>query len=172
MAGPNLNWDALGEALQRIMNIRHINPLLEATVNVLSTMASVHPKPGKPRIKQGQAALGDVTGIIRLDGSDVRGSLAISFPKRAILYISSKMLGEQFTELDDAVVDVVGEITNMITGNAKRIYSEQGIEFNLTRPCTQVGANTDVVHNIAGTTVILPFSSEGGDFFIEFCFAE
>lgn len=152
------------------MNVKYINPLLESTLTVLSTMAMVDAKAGKPSIKQGTNALGDVTGMIDLSGAEGSGSLAISFSASAILDITDKMLGEKIATINDVVIDVVGEITNMITGNAKRIYSEQGMDFNLTLPSTSVGSNQPLKHSVNGDTILLPFTTEAGEFFMELCF--
>ena len=130
------------------MNVKYINPLLESTVTVLSTMAMVEVTPGKPSIKKGKMPLGDVTAMIDLAGDQIQGSLAISFSKPAILDITEKMLGESVSSIDEVVIDVVGEITNMITGSAKRIYSEQGMEFDLTLPSMTVGNDTPLTHSV------------------------
>lgn len=152
------------------MNIQYINPLLESTVTVLSTMAMVDAVPGKPQLKTGDGPMGDITGLIDLQGRETRGSLAISFSRRAILDITARMLGEQLDTIDDTVIDVVGEITNMITGNAKRIFSENGLDFELTLPSTIVGRDQSIVHSVEGNPIVLPFSSPAGEIFVEVCF--
>ena len=80
------------------------------------------------------------------------------------------MLGESLDSIDETVADVVGEITNMITGGAKRIYSEQGMEFDLTRPSTVIGKENPVQHTVEGTTILMPFSTSSGEFYVEVCF--
>jgi len=153
------------------MNIKNITPLLEATINVLSTMAMVEVTKGNPSRKEGLNPLGDITGLIDLKGTEVHGSLAISFSESAILEIAEKMLGEKIAAIDDTVIDLVGEITNMITGDAKRAYSEQGTEFDLTIPSVLVGKDATVVHSVKGDPIVIPFSMDAGDFYIELCFS-
>jgi chemotaxis protein CheX len=153
------------------MNVKYLNPLLESTLNVLATMAMVTATPGKPRIKESSEAMGQVTSIIALSGKDTQGSLAISFSTPAILDITEKILGESVSSIDETVVDVVGEITNMITGNAKRIYSEQGIEFDLTLPSTTVGNKQAINHSVQGHPILLPFTTDAGEFYLELCFS-
>ncbi len=152
------------------MNVKYINPLLESTMTVLSTMAMIEAKPGKPCIKEGNKVLGDITGKIAFSGEKTNGSLAISFSENSILNISEKMLGESFECIDEGIIDLVGEITNIITGGAKRLYSEQGIEFDLTRPSTLLGSDQIVEHNIKGQTIVLPFATDKGNFYLEMCF--
>lgn len=152
------------------MNVKFINPLLESTVAVLSTMAMIDATPGKPSIKADGIPLGDITGLIDLSGAQARGSLAISFSQPAILAITEKMLGDKLEAIDDTVIDVVGEITNMITGNAKRLFSELGVEFDLTLPSTLVGKES-LQHSVSGQPILLPFTTSAGEIYVEVCFA-
>jgi chemotaxis protein CheX len=152
------------------MNVKYINPLLESTITVLSTMAMVSVTAGVPRVKKGDKPMGEVTAMIDLAGSEANGSLAISFSAPAILDITKKMLGDDLNSIDDTIVDVVGEITNMITGSAKRIYSDQGMEFDLTLPSMTVGQDSSIKHAVEGIPILLPFSTEAGEFFVELCF--
>ena len=77
------------------MNVEFINPFLESIVNVLSTMAQLEAKPGRPMIKKDDVAQGDVTGLIGMTGEQARGSLAVSFSEQAILEISKQRLGDE-----------------------------------------------------------------------------
>src|SRR5208283_1292274 len=105
------------------MNVEFVNPFLVSTINVIKTMAKTEVKPGKPFLKSDKSAKGDVTGIVGLRGEQAKGSLAITFTEPAILHIYSQMLGETVQQIDDSVVDCVGEITNMICGGSKAILS-------------------------------------------------
>ena len=152
------------------MNVQYINALLESTLNVLATMAMVEATPGKPSLKSDDIPLGDVTGMIDLSGEQAKGSLAISFSAPAILDITEKMLGEHIEAIDATVVDVVGEITNMITGNAKRLFSEQGLDFDLTLPSTLIGHDQPLKHSVSGDPILLPLTTPSGEIYLELCF--
>jgi len=154
------------------MNVEFVNPFLEAVANVLSTMAGTAASPGRPLLKKDQQALGDVTGMIGLAGERSRGSLAITFSEPAIIRIASIMLGEEMKGLDDTVADVVGEITNMVTGGAKRILSERGYRFEMAIPSTIMGRNHAIYHKTNGPVIVVPFQMEGGRFFVELCFED
>ena len=139
-------------------------------VNVLSTMAQMQPKPGKPSLKQDDKALGVVTGVIAMEGPQAKGSLAISFPKPVILDIHRRMLHEEKTEVDDMVKDLTGELANMVLGGAKRTLEEQGFSFNLTLPTVQAGEGLPVAHPYKGSKILLPFTTDVGEFYVEICF--
>ena len=152
------------------MDAKHLNPALDSIVNVLTTMAGITPIIGKPSIKNDENAPGVVTGLIDLVSKDTNGSLAISFSKPVALEIANKMLATDIEDVDETIEDLVGEMTNMMAGGAKAIYQEQGYNFDLTRPTVIAGENHQVKHNVEGTTILLPFNTESGEFFVEACF--
>ena len=101
------------------IDVTFINAFLESLLNILSTMAQTEAKNQKPTIKSDNIARGDVTGIIGMVGNKVAGSMSVTFSDRAAMEITSRMLGEEIMTIDDTVKDMVGEITNMVTGGAK-----------------------------------------------------
>lgn len=54
-------------------------------------------------------------------GQQTRGSMSITFDENLALEIMQNMLGERPNGLNDEITDMVGEITNMVAGGAKRI---------------------------------------------------
>lgn len=159
------------------MNVTYINPVLTSMVNVLSMMAQTTPKPGKPSIKEDDRARGVVSGIISMqgeasNGEQASGSLALSFPKPVILDIYKKMMREDKDEVDDMVKDLVGELSNMVLGGAKGILEGEGHHFGLTLPQVLAGDDHVITHTVEGTRVILPFSTDAGEFYVEICFTQ
>jgi chemotaxis protein CheX len=154
------------------MNIEFINPFLESIVKVLATMANTKATPEKPFLKTTKRANGDVSGIIGLAGEKAKGSLAITFTEPAILHIASQMIGEEVKNVDDSVADCVGEITNMVTGGAKKILSEKGYTFDMAIPSTIIGKNHSIAHKTVGPIICIPFKTVAGSFFVEVCFSE
>jgi chemotaxis protein CheX len=152
------------------MKAEFINPFLESIVNVLETMANVKAIPGKPQLKEGDIAYGDVTGIIGMAGGKVKGSLSITFTSAAIFDIARRMLGENVTEINSTVTDLVGEITNMVTGGAKRLLSEQGYDFDMAIPAVVAGKDHHIAHKSNGMKIVIPFTILAGKFFVEICF--
>ena len=149
-----------------------INPVLETMVSVLSTMANLQPSIGKLRLKQNEIALGEVTGIMSMVSPKVRASLAITFTRPAILDLVKRMLGEELSEVDDTARDMAGEMTNMVVGGAKNLYAAQGYDFDMSTPSILVGENHTVHHAYPGKTIVMPFNSDSGEFFVEICFEE
>ncbi len=152
------------------MNVEFVNPFLVSILNVLKTMARLEAHPGNPTIKKDEVAQGDVTGIIGMTSDQAKGTLAITFTEPVILEITKRMLGEELDKIDDTIMDMAGEITNMVTGGAKKILSEQGYNFDMAIPSIVAGKNHIIQHKSKSSIIIVPFNTEAGDFFIEICF--
>ena len=153
------------------MNVKFINPFLEGTISVLKTMAFVEPRAGKPYLKMDSLAKGDISGIIGLTGS-ATGSLAVSFSEAAILKIVSNMLGENIKSMDGNIKDAVGEITNMISGVARKNLEADGFYIQAAIPTVVSGKNHSIAHVMGGPSLIIPFEIDDGSFVIDVCLAE
>ena len=151
------------------MKVEYINPFLNATVRVLKTMASLEVSPGKPYIKKNSNAVGDVSGIIGVTG-DTQGSLSISFTAECIKQIVSNMLGEKINEINDDVKDAVGELTNIISGDARRELYEKGLNLQGSIPTVVAGPGHEIRHVGKGPTIAIPFQSDAGPITVEVCF--
>ena len=152
------------------MNVEYVNPFLSSLVNVLSTMANTKIVPGQPRIKKNEIANGDVSGLIGMVGPTMKGSFSVSFDESLAIEIMFRMLGERPTKIDADVTDMVGEITNMVTGGAKRMLGEKGYEFTMATPIIVSGKNHTITHRCEGPTILMPFTSEFGNVHIEVTF--
>jgi len=151
------------------VNADFINPFLNATVNVLSMMAFVKPTPGKPFIKKDKKAHGDISGVIGMTGSS-KGVVIISLSKEAAIKIVSSMLGEEYTELNEGVSDAIGEITNMISGDARRELAAKGYIFEAGLPSIIIGPGHEIESITKGPTVAIPFELDDTKFVVETAF--
>lgn len=153
------------------MDVKLINPFIDATLNVLGTMASTKVQHGKPYLKKDQVARGDVSGVIGLTG-ETRGTISVSFTEASILPIVSNMLGEEVKELNEEIEDAVGEITNMISGQARKKLEELGRTLKAAIPTVITGRDHAVKHVTTYPIIAIPFSTDSGEFTIEVCFEE
>lgn len=152
------------------MNVEFINPFLSSLLNVLSTMAQTDLTPGKPRIKKDEIARGDVSGLIGMVGPQTKGSFSISFEEKLALEIMNRMLGEKPSHINEEVTDMIGEITNMVTGGAKNILGEKGYEFQMATPVVVSGKGHTITHKCDGAKILIPFTSGFGEAHIEVTF--
>ena len=123
-----------------------------------------------PKLKHDNIARGDVTGIIGMVGNKVVGSMSITFSETAILEITSRMLGEECKNIDETVTDMVGEVTNMVTGGAKKILADIGHDFDMATPTVVSGMDHEICHKAQGKVIHIPFESDVGPFYVEVSF--
>jgi chemotaxis protein CheX len=150
------------------MDVRYINPFLEGTISVLKTMAFVEPRPGRPYVKKNSVAQGDISGIIGLTG-DATGSLALSFSEKCILKIVSNMLGEEIASMNGDISDAVGEITNMVSGAARKKLEELNLILSAAIPTVVAGKNHSILHVLGGPSIVIPFEIDAGTFVVDVC---
>ena len=93
----------------------------------------------------------------------------MSFSEKSILKIVSNMLGENYKEINDDVRDAVGEITNMISGVARKKLESQGFNISAAIPTVVAGKDHAVIHVLGGPSIIIPFETGDGPFFIDVC---
>lgn len=150
------------------MDVKLINPFLDATVEVLKKMAFVEPRPGKVYLKESSVAHGDVSGIIGITG-DATGSLAISFSESCICHLVEHMLGEPCHEANQDVFDGVGEITNMISGLARTHMEKDGLEVYAAIPSVVYGKDHVINHILKSPSIVIPFVTDHGTFVADVC---
>lgn len=150
------------------MDVKFINPFIYGTMDVMEKMAFLKPVAGKPYAKTDDTAQGDISGIIGMTG-DATGSLAMSFSESCIMSICDKMLGEKHTEINRAVLDAVGELTNMISGSARKLMEKEDLKVFAAIPTIVFGKAHTVRHVIKGPSIVIPFQTEAGDFVIDVC---
>jgi chemotaxis protein CheX len=153
------------------MDVKLVNPFIEATTHVLQSMAFTKTKPGTPYLKKDTIARGDVTGIVGLIG-EARGTISVSFTEECILSIVSNMFGEEVTEINDEVKDAVGEILNIVSGQARQKLEGIGRMIKGAIPTVISGKDHTITHITKQPIVAVPFESEKGSFTIEICIEE
>ena len=145
-------------------------PFISATITIISTMARLSADVGLPYIKQGARANGLISAIIKVTG-DRHGSMSVSFSKESAEALVKGMLGEAATDIMEDAPDAVGEIGNMISGQARAGLVKMGLNLQGSTPTVIVGENHTIPHCASAPVVVLPFSTEEGEITVEYCFA-
>jgi chemotaxis protein CheX len=150
------------------MDVKLINPFIEATLHVLSSLAFTSATAGKPYLKKDQLARGDVSGIVGLSG-EARGTISVSFSEQSILSIVSNMFGEPVTEINDEVKDAVGEILNIVSGQARQKLEAMGRSLRGAIPTVITGKDHTISHITRQPIIAVPFETQNGHFTVEVC---
>lgn len=169
---PNLHaaLTDIGHKGARTLDVNFINPFLISTVKVLETQASTKATAGQIYKKDAKEKYsGDISGVIGLVSEAFSGSVVISFPAQTFLKIMSRMLGEEFTEMNKDIQDGAGEFTNIIFGQAKVLLNEQGFGIKTALPSVVSGNDHSIIPMSSGPRVVVPFQTDVGPFFIEVC---
>jgi len=151
--------------------VEFAKPFVKATINVLSTMARLDPQPGKPYLKKDNTAHGDVSAVIGFTGHK-NGSFSVSFSRKCAIALVKAMLGDDVVDIVTDTKDAVGEISNMISGQARANLSELGLNFQGSTPSVIMGAGHSITHVTRSQVVAIPFATAFGDFTVEFCFED
>lgn len=75
----------------------------------------------------------DLTVIIGISGQ-LEGNALYGFGMETARSVASKMIGREVKDLDEMALSAIGEIANMITGNAATLLSSLGMVCNISPP--------------------------------------
>ncbi len=145
------------------MDVKYINPFLSAVKNVFETMIEVPYTLGKPTIKKDMTSTFEISGIIGISG-EVTGCVVVSFPEKIALELASALLGEKLEKVNSDCTDAIGEIANMVAGDAKKDFPQTNTTISV--PSVVLG-----LHRIAfpkGVPIIsIPCQTGKGAFAID-----
>jgi len=82
------------------------------------------------------------------------------------------MLGENITSINSDIKDAVGEITNMISGVARKNLEADGFYIQAAIPTIVYGKNHSITHVKGGPSLIIPFEIDEGTFVVDVCLTE
>lgn len=143
------------------MKVKYINPFVDASVYLFKDYLGINLTAGKPFVLPDPQDLMEVSGIIGLAG-ETTGAVVISFSRETAIKLVSKMEETTYTALGAEVIDGVGELVNIIAGNAKKGLLDFRIEISLPGVITGTAYQ---IHWPEGIPVVaIPFESEAGPF--------
>lgn len=140
--------------------------IVETTEEIFNTMIFMEITAEAP-LEQGKQALGcHISAMIGLTGG-FSAMLGIHCPEAVGLAIAGAMLGMEIEEIDADVKDALGEIANMVAGGLKEKFAVENIDLELAIPTAISGKSYTIASSTRSNRVIIPFSVEQGQFFIE-----
>lgn len=149
------------------MKAEYINPFLNASMNLFREHLRFNISNKAPYVNQDAQNLHEVTAIIGLAG-DIAGAVVLSFARDTAITIASRFTGQTYHALTKEVIDCVGELVNIIAGNAKKDLMDFRIEISLPGVIT---GHTYKINWPEGVPVItIPFESDAGIFDVNVSF--
>jgi len=103
---------------------QYIQPFIDVTKSTFKDFVGADVNVGRPYFSQKDAPNEwDISGIIGLSG-EARGAVVISMKCALAARLTDMLTGTTHSSIDDEVVDAIGEIVNIIAGNAKKGLEE------------------------------------------------
>ena len=116
------------------MKAELVNPFLEAAALVFRQMLQLELIRGKTTIKKSPAPGHEVAIVIGITG-EVTGTVVYSMNMDTVRRIVQKLMpGISVPEVEKEYKDVVGELGNMITGNALNVFLKNDKDLDVTVP--------------------------------------
>ena len=146
------------------MKVEYINPFLVSTISVFDTMLNCKLERGVPYLKNGTQPQHEVSGVIGLSGK-AQGTVVLTLSREAALSATEALLQERPTEINGDVTDAIGELVNIIAGNAKAKLEH--LDMSVSLPTVITGKNHCIEFPSKVTPICIPFTSAWGDVTVE-----
>ena len=145
------------------MNIKYITPFIDAVQSTFQEMFGLKTQALTPfLVKKDEVLDWDISGIIGIAG-EARGMVVLSFPGNMAQEITTLLTGTAKDSLDEDVTDTVGEVVNIIAGNAKKGLEEFKLMISL--PSIVQGRHHQVSWPSSPIPIIsIPFTTARGHF--------
>jgi len=155
----------LGMSLH-MMDVRLINPFVVAIQRVFESMVHTKARIGTPTLRDdGTKSMHDVSGVIGFSG-DAAGCVVLSFPTDVACRIATAFAGIDIDENHEDFADAIGELTNMVAGNAKTQFD--GLSISISLPSVIMGGHT-IAHPKQSPRIVIPCETDLGAVAIEVC---
>ncbi len=148
------------------LQVDYINPFIESVTNTLEMMCSLPVKREGISLKGEEKETYGVTGIIGL-GGEVTGAVVLNLPEQVAISLVSSFTDETYDSITSDVLDGVGELTNIIAGDAKERLQQKGYSFDIGLPKIIVGRSYVTTQSKAITCIVITFAAKIGTFTLE-----
>jgi chemotaxis protein CheX len=143
------------------VDVRFLNPFVESVFVVLEAELGISAERGDLSLISSAYTTDEITVLVNLSGQ-VQGMVMYGMSESMALEMVSRILGDRFEHLDDLAQSGIGELGNVITGQASIRLSEAGYESTLSPPkvITQKSA---MVSKVDFNRILVPVKTEIGD---------
>ncbi len=121
------------------INAEYVNPFLEAASAVFKSILGVDLRRGKLVIKESPVPAMNIAIIIGITGG-VTGEVVYSMEFNMVQKIADILApGLSEEQIKQEYKDIIGELANMITGNAMNLFASTGKQIDITTPTVVEG---------------------------------
>ncbi|PIE03644.1 MAG: chemotaxis protein CheX [Acidobacteria bacterium] len=145
------------------MKVEYINPFIEATLKSMEMMAQISATRANLSLKEDLITTFDISSIVSLNGQ-IEGSIIVSMPASLACKLASNMLMEEITQIDENVQDAIGEMGNIIVGDARRTLRAMNFSVDISLPNIIMGKGHKIARKQNIPCIAIPFTTEFGSF--------
>ncbi len=92
-----------------------------------------------------------------------KGTIAISFREKGALFVFNSLMGDAATGIGPEVVDAIGELTNIVSGQARKEFENTGVNLKASIPMVVVGKGVETNFITKLPIISLPFNFSAGN---------
>lgn len=135
------------------MNSKEITYFLSVINDYFITISNTKPETGVPFLKEDdKSIIQDMTGIIGISGLR-KGAVFFTASKEMLLDLYKEIFGVNENPDNIILADLVGEISNTISGNLRDFYGEH---FLISVPIVCIGKETEIRIKIPKPVFVIP----------------
>lgn len=142
------------------MNVKFLNPFLEAAYMVLETEVNVKAERGDLVLERSACTAQDITVLISMIG-EVKGIVLYSMSEATAVAIVSQIMGQPFDEFDELAQSGIGELGNVITGQAGQRMAAAGFEVKISPP-TMISGKGTLISTLDFERLVVPLQTDLG----------
>ncbi|OGJ89339.1 MAG: hypothetical protein A2268_08425 [Candidatus Raymondbacteria bacterium RifOxyA12_full_50_37] len=144
-----------------------INPFINAVTDLMGTMAGMTVQRKELFLKKNYRLFGDVSGVMRLSGA-IEGSVAVSFTEELARLIVGRIMRLDASAISsEDLQDGVGEIVNIVSGNAKALLAGTEYECTIALPGVVSGMWVELGHPGNAPCVAVVFEADNREFALQ-----
>ena len=146
------------------MRAEHINPFFKSLSDTFATMLGCQTRRGPVTLAAPGSRPFPISAVIGLSGKAV-GAVVINLSEELALKAASAMLMTECATVDADVIDAVGELANVVAGQAKAQLEEY--ELSVSLPSVILGAGHEIRFPTDAPAVSAPFDTDFGPMRLE-----
>lgn len=144
------------------MKAEYVNPFYQATKSVFQTMLDIDATKQKLDVVDNMIPSKDANVVLGVTG-DLKGTILFSFPKSMILEMVHIMSGMRMNEIDSFVSSALGEVANIIGGNAMTLLNASQYTCDIVPPQIFIGEYKSF-SMVSDKALLLVLETSIGDF--------
>lgn len=146
------------------MKVEYINPFVLASFSVLESLFSKMPTKGELAMQPATFTSQQCNVVCGVTG-EAQGQVIYGMSLTTADKIASFMLGQTIKTFDQLAASAIGEMGNMISGNAMQYLSEAGWICDITPPTIIRGSNVQIC-TMSIPAIVVPLTLDQGQIFI------